>query len=228
MDTRSGDPIWEQALDLIATQVNEGTFRIWFEPDCRSRTGRRQVLSRGRFRLRPRLDRRSLSCPDVRRGLPGGRTEVIDFEIVVAPGLVHASSEAPGARTHGTPAYPGLRRRRHNSVSFPPREAERSPSTAPSPGTADERRPHRLPPPSDRPRIDRRSHGQEHFRHIRRRPVQSLRSRRSPCGRGTTRALSTTRSSSTAASGSARPISSKPSATMRYATTLASRSAVYL
>ena len=28
----SGDPIWEQALDLISQQVNEGTFRIWFEP----------------------------------------------------------------------------------------------------------------------------------------------------------------------------------------------------
>lgn len=32
MDTRSGDPIWEQALQLIAEQVNEGTYRIWFEP----------------------------------------------------------------------------------------------------------------------------------------------------------------------------------------------------
>ncbi len=32
MERRSGDPIWEQALDLIAAQVNEGTFRIWFEP----------------------------------------------------------------------------------------------------------------------------------------------------------------------------------------------------
>ena len=32
METRSGDPIWEQALELIATQVNEGTFRIWFQP----------------------------------------------------------------------------------------------------------------------------------------------------------------------------------------------------
>jgi chromosomal replication initiator protein len=28
----SGDPIWEQALDLISQQVNEGTYRIWFEP----------------------------------------------------------------------------------------------------------------------------------------------------------------------------------------------------
>jgi chromosomal replication initiator protein len=32
VDTVSGDPIWEQALRLIADQVNEGTFRIWFEP----------------------------------------------------------------------------------------------------------------------------------------------------------------------------------------------------
>ena len=32
MDTRGGDPIWQQALVQIAEQVNEGTFRIWFEP----------------------------------------------------------------------------------------------------------------------------------------------------------------------------------------------------
>ena len=32
MDARNTDPIWEQALRLIAEQVNEGTFRIWFEP----------------------------------------------------------------------------------------------------------------------------------------------------------------------------------------------------
>jgi chromosomal replication initiator protein len=31
-DTASGDPIWEQALRVIADQVNEGTYRIWFEP----------------------------------------------------------------------------------------------------------------------------------------------------------------------------------------------------
>jgi chromosomal replication initiator protein len=29
---KGGDPIWEKALDLITQQVNEGTFRIWFEP----------------------------------------------------------------------------------------------------------------------------------------------------------------------------------------------------
>lgn len=32
VETKNGDPIWEEALDLIAEQVNEGTFRIWFEP----------------------------------------------------------------------------------------------------------------------------------------------------------------------------------------------------
>ncbi len=32
METTTGDPIWEQALDLISQQVNEGTYRIWFEP----------------------------------------------------------------------------------------------------------------------------------------------------------------------------------------------------
>ena len=26
------DPIWSEALELISEQVNEGTFRIWFEP----------------------------------------------------------------------------------------------------------------------------------------------------------------------------------------------------
>ena len=32
MDKPSSDPIWQQALELIAQQVNEGTFKIWFEP----------------------------------------------------------------------------------------------------------------------------------------------------------------------------------------------------
>jgi chromosomal replication initiator protein len=32
VDTRNADPIWEQALEIISQQVNEGTFRIWFEP----------------------------------------------------------------------------------------------------------------------------------------------------------------------------------------------------
>ena len=32
METKGGDPIWEEALRLISEQVNEGTFRIWFEP----------------------------------------------------------------------------------------------------------------------------------------------------------------------------------------------------
>ncbi len=32
MDRRNADPVWEEALELISHQVNEGTFRIWFEP----------------------------------------------------------------------------------------------------------------------------------------------------------------------------------------------------
>ncbi|MFH0917413.1 MAG: chromosomal replication initiator protein DnaA [bacterium] len=32
VDTQRGDPIWGEALKLISQQVNEGTFRIWFEP----------------------------------------------------------------------------------------------------------------------------------------------------------------------------------------------------
>ena len=32
VERTSGDPIWQQALDLISQQVNEGTYRIWFEP----------------------------------------------------------------------------------------------------------------------------------------------------------------------------------------------------
>lgn len=31
MDKAANDPIWEEALKLIAQQVNEGTYRIWFE-----------------------------------------------------------------------------------------------------------------------------------------------------------------------------------------------------
>lgn len=32
METMNVDPIWKEALELISQQVNEGTFRIWFEP----------------------------------------------------------------------------------------------------------------------------------------------------------------------------------------------------
>lgn len=32
MDRQGIDPIWGQALEYISNQVNEGTFRIWFEP----------------------------------------------------------------------------------------------------------------------------------------------------------------------------------------------------
>ncbi len=32
METGNRDPVWEEALELISQQVNEGTFRIWFEP----------------------------------------------------------------------------------------------------------------------------------------------------------------------------------------------------
>jgi len=31
VDSRSVDPIWEEALSIISQQINEGTFRIWFE-----------------------------------------------------------------------------------------------------------------------------------------------------------------------------------------------------
>jgi len=32
VDIRNADPVWEEALEIISRQVNEGTFRIWFEP----------------------------------------------------------------------------------------------------------------------------------------------------------------------------------------------------
>jgi chromosomal replication initiator protein len=32
VETKKGDPVWEEALGLLSRQVNEGTFRIWFEP----------------------------------------------------------------------------------------------------------------------------------------------------------------------------------------------------
>ena len=32
VNTKGDDPIWGEALGLISQQVNEGTFRIWFEP----------------------------------------------------------------------------------------------------------------------------------------------------------------------------------------------------
>ena len=31
MDKTVNDPIWEEALKLISQQVNEGTYRIWFD-----------------------------------------------------------------------------------------------------------------------------------------------------------------------------------------------------
>jgi chromosomal replication initiator protein len=31
VDARTADPIWDRSLDIISQQINEGTFRIWFE-----------------------------------------------------------------------------------------------------------------------------------------------------------------------------------------------------
>jgi chromosomal replication initiator protein len=106
VDKRSGDPIWEQALRLIADQVNEGTYRIWFEPTVGL------GLAKGTYSVgvasdfaRDWIDSRfRVLMSDAISQVVG---EPVAFEIVVTPGLSHAqvqdattpapSSAAPAA-----------------------------------------------------------------------------------------------------------------------------------
>ena len=122
MDTRRGDPIWEQALRLIADQVNEGTYRIWFDPTVGL------GLANGTYSVgvasdfaRDWIDSRFrvLMCEAVSQvvGQP------VTFEIVVTPGLSHAqvqdaSAQAPSSATlsAGAPVA-------YESAQPPPRAA---------------------------------------------------------------------------------------------------------
>ena len=91
MERTSGDPIWEQALDLISQQVNEGTYRIWFEPTIGLglQDGTYSVGVASDF-ARDWIDTRfrTLMADSVAQVL--GRS--VAFNIVVSPGLARPDS----------------------------------------------------------------------------------------------------------------------------------------
>jgi chromosomal replication initiator protein len=134
VDTRSGDPIWEQALRLIADQVNDGTYRIWFEPtvglglanDTYS-VGVASDFARDWIDSRFR----TIMCDAVSQivGQPVG------FEIVVAPALSHApahGSHSPVSPPTDAPLGQGTRDDYPASRRHPPASGQMSPDTSAS------------------------------------------------------------------------------------------------
>jgi chromosomal replication initiator protein len=108
VETKGGDPIWEQALSLIADQVNEGTFRIWFEPTVGL------GLTNGSYSVgvasdfaRDWIDSRFRSLmSDAVSQVVG---QPVTFQIVVSPGLSHApkwDAAVPGSSPAG-PSFTG-------------------------------------------------------------------------------------------------------------------------
>ncbi len=96
VETASGDPIWEQALRLIADQVNEGTFRIWFEPTVGL------GLANGTYSVGVASDfARDWIDSRFRTIMSDAVSQVVGqptaFDIVVSPVLSHAPSVDPSA-----------------------------------------------------------------------------------------------------------------------------------
>jgi chromosomal replication initiator protein len=138
VDKRSGDPIWEQALRLIADQVNEGTYRIWFEPTVGL------GLAKGTYSVgvasdfaRDWIDSRfRVLMSDATSQVVG---EPVAFEIVVTPGLSHAQAQdaatnAPSstALVAGTPVATGSTHQPRRTVS-PSADNPRPVSSRPGP-----------------------------------------------------------------------------------------------
>jgi chromosomal replication initiator protein len=120
VETRTSDPIWEQALRLIADQVNEGTFRIWFEPtiglglvDGAYSVGVASDFARDWIDSRFRL-----LMSDAVSQVIG---QPVRFEIVVSPGLSRAATADVSASADSAAAFaaPGLRPTQTSPEAFP-------------------------------------------------------------------------------------------------------------
>jgi chromosomal replication initiator protein len=124
VETKGGDPIWERALQLIAEQVNEGTFRIWFEPTMGL------GLANGTYSVgvasdfaRDWIDSRFRTLmSDAVSQVVG---EAVRFDIVVSPTLSHGS-------TADGPARPELGAGRDPAGSVQVRDLPRSQSAVPA------------------------------------------------------------------------------------------------
>jgi chromosomal replication initiator protein len=120
VETRTSDPIWEQALRLIADQVNEGTFRIWFEPtiglglvDGAYSVGVASDFARDWIDSRFRL-----LMSDAVSQVIG---QPVRFEIVVSPGLSRAATADVSASADSAAAFaaPSLRPTQTSPEAFP-------------------------------------------------------------------------------------------------------------
>ncbi|MFH0903404.1 MAG: chromosomal replication initiator protein DnaA [Pseudomonadota bacterium] len=103
METRGGDPIWEQALELISQQVNEGTYRIWFEPTVG------MGLTDGTYSVgvasdfaKDWIDTRFRAL--ISEAVSQVVGEPVRFHIVVSPSLSHAAALEDQARTQSASA----------------------------------------------------------------------------------------------------------------------------
>ena len=122
VERTSGDPIWQQALDLISQQVNEGTYRIWFEPTVGLglKNGTYFVGVASEF-AKDWIDTRfrALMSDSVAQVLG----EPVAFNIVVSPAMTRA--DEPGA-TRVLTAEP-----RSTSRSFAPAPTHAAPPLSP-------------------------------------------------------------------------------------------------
>ena len=123
VERTSGDPIWQQALDLISQQVNEGTYRIWFEPTVGLglKNGTYFVGVASEF-AKDWIDTRfrALMSDSVAQVLG----EPVAFNIVVSPAMTRA--DEPGA-TRVLTAEP-----RSTSRSFAPAPTHAAPPLSPA------------------------------------------------------------------------------------------------
>lgn len=116
MERTSGDPIWQQALAIISRQVNEGTYRIWFEPTVGLglRDGSYAVAVASDF-AKDWIDTRfrSLMSDAVAQVLG----KPVEFTIVVAPNLTGADESDETAESPNEDKTAGARHRRQDASS---------------------------------------------------------------------------------------------------------------
>ncbi len=105
MDARIGDPIWEQALRLIADQVNEGTYRIWFEPTLGlGLEGDTYSVAVASDFARDWIDSRFR--PQIADAISQVVGHPVGFDIVVSQGLSHAPAPDNAPQSAGMPGPP--------------------------------------------------------------------------------------------------------------------------
>ncbi len=104
METKGSDPIWEEALRLISEQVNEGTFRIWFEPTVGlGVTNDTYSVGVASDFSKDWIDSRFRAL--ITDSLAQASGESLRLEIVVSPTLTHAAPDPSALAAAADRAY---------------------------------------------------------------------------------------------------------------------------